>query len=77
MAFTDAQPNGQAPISCTDKGIPDDEISGLKFSPPRKLRTEEISDIVNDFKLAAINAIEAGKFLLLQLGCFLNVYDWT
>ncbi|RWR87002.1 putative 12-oxophytodienoate reductase 11 [Cinnamomum micranthum f. kanehirae] len=36
------QPNGQAPISSTDKG------------------TDEIPQIVNDFKLAARNAIEAG-----------------
>ncbi|KAI4324222.1 hypothetical protein L6164_023776 [Bauhinia variegata] len=51
------QPNGQAPISSTDKpllGFP--EYS----SPPRRLRTDEIPSIVNDFRLAARNAIEAG-----------------
>ncbi|KAJ3681422.1 hypothetical protein LUZ60_015911 [Juncus effusus] len=57
------QPNGQAPISCSDKPItmsvgPDGEP--LDFSPPRKLMVEEILQIVNDFRLAARNAIEAG-----------------
>ena len=32
-----------------------------QFSPPRKLRTEEIPLVVKDFRLAARNAIEAGK----------------
>ncbi|PNX69505.1 12-oxophytodienoate reductase, partial [Trifolium pratense] len=31
-----------------------------QFTPPRRLRTEEIPNIVNDFRLAARNAIEAG-----------------
>ncbi|XP_072991279.1 12-oxophytodienoate reductase 1-like [Typha latifolia] len=57
------QPNGQAPISCSDKPItleigPDGET--LDYSPPRRLRIDEISQIVNDFRLAARNAIEAG-----------------
>ncbi|KAL3638663.1 12-oxophytodienoate reductase 1 [Castilleja foliolosa] len=50
------QPNGQDPISCTDKGL----TNNVEFSPPRRLRTDEILQIVNDFKLAARNAIEAG-----------------
>ncbi|KAL3513807.1 hypothetical protein ACH5RR_026524 [Cinchona calisaya] len=58
------QPNGQAPISSTDKSLaPQLRASGVAFaelSPPRWLKTEEIPQIVNDFKLAAINAIEAG-----------------
>ncbi|KAH0449385.1 hypothetical protein IEQ34_020077 [Dendrobium chrysotoxum] len=57
------QPNGQAPISSTDKSIPpqkqhDDTVA--EYSPPRRLATEEIPLIVNDFRLAARNAIEAG-----------------
>ncbi|KAL8033827.1 hypothetical protein ABFX02_13G181600 [Erythranthe guttata] len=65
VSNTGFQPNGQAPISCTDKGItPEVCAKGVddveQFSPPRKLKTEEIPDIVNDFKLAARNAIEAG-----------------
>ncbi|CAI9115099.1 OLC1v1015933C1 [Oldenlandia corymbosa var. corymbosa] len=58
-----AQPNGQAPISSTDRGIKNNaKTSGyeIEYSTPRRLNTEEIPHIVNDFKLAAINAIEAG-----------------
>ncbi|CDP10745.1 unnamed protein product [Coffea canephora] len=62
----DAQPNGQAPISSTDKALtPRVQSNSTGFdleyySPPRRLRKEEIPNIVNDFRLAAINAIEAG-----------------
>ena len=35
-----------------------------RLSPPRRLSTEEIPLIVNDFRAAARNAIEAGKNLL-------------
>ncbi|KAK2425699.1 12-oxophytodienoate reductase 1 [Trifolium repens] len=52
------QPNGQAPISSTDKSLTSNDFE--KFTPPRRLRTDEIPDIVNDFRLAARNAIEAG-----------------
>ncbi|KAJ8618676.1 hypothetical protein MRB53_014862 [Persea americana] len=58
------QPNGQAPISCTDKQLPpqpsQDGISKDEFSPPRRLRTDEIPQIVKDFRLATKNAMEAG-----------------
>ncbi|KAF5182797.1 12-oxophytodienoate reductase [Thalictrum thalictroides] len=58
------QPNGQAPISCTDKGLtPQIRANGEPledFSPPRRLKTEEIPQIVNDFRIASRNAIEAG-----------------
>ncbi|XP_072970505.1 putative 12-oxophytodienoate reductase 11 isoform X2 [Typha angustifolia] len=60
------QPNGQAPISCTDKSLtPQVRADGVavavaEFSPPRRLETEEIPSIINDFRLAARNAIEAG-----------------
>ncbi|CAL5187369.1 unnamed protein product [Lathyrus oleraceus] len=58
------QPNGQAPISSTDKPLtPQIRSNGIdeaKFTPPRRLRTDEIPGIVNDFRLAARNAIEAG-----------------
>ncbi|KAL7208982.1 hypothetical protein ACSBR1_030679 [Camellia fascicularis] len=61
----DYQPNGQAPISCTDKScspqIQANGIDGSQFSPPRKLRTDEIPLVFfNDFRLGAKNAIEAG-----------------
>ena len=32
-----------------------------KFTPPRRLETSEIPLIINDFRIAARNAIEAGK----------------
>ncbi|XP_074588178.1 putative 12-oxophytodienoate reductase 11 [Curcuma longa] len=59
VSNTDFQPNGQAPISCTNKPLANgiDEVS---FSVPRRLETEEIPMVVNDFRLAARNAIEAG-----------------
>ncbi|XXG39482.1 hypothetical protein AAC387_Pa01g0429 [Persea americana] len=46
-------PNGEAPISSTDKGL-------TSTTPPRRLRIDEIPQIVNEFRLAARNAIEAG-----------------
>ncbi|KAL6520337.1 12-oxophytodienoate reductase 1 [Orobanche minor] len=53
------QPNGQAPISSTDKPLtPSNDTE--QVIPPRWLKTDEIPSIVNDFKLAARNAIEAG-----------------
>ncbi|KAJ4748667.1 12-oxophytodienoate reductase-like protein [Rhynchospora pubera] len=63
VSHYDYQPNGQAPISSTDKQIPpqtkhDGTVS--VYSQPRMLTTDEIPDIVNDFSLAARNAIEAG-----------------
>lgn len=58
------QPNGQALISCTDKPLtPQIRANGIdtaQFSPPRRLRTDEIPLVVNDFRLAARNAMEAG-----------------
>ncbi|KAJ6931961.1 hypothetical protein NC651_007603 [Populus alba x Populus x berolinensis] len=53
------QPNGEAPISCTDKGVTPG-LYGEDWSPPRRLRADELPRIVNDFRLAARNAIEAG-----------------
>ncbi|GAB2275567.1 hypothetical protein Dimus_010326, partial [Dionaea muscipula] len=57
------QPHGQAPISCTDKPLTHQlRSNGLEmayFSQPRRLMTDEVSSIVNDFRLAAQNAIKA------------------
>lgn len=57
------QPNGQAPISSTDKQVPpqvsqDGHVS--TFAVPRRLETTEIPQVVNDFRIAARNAIKAG-----------------
>ncbi|KAJ0700051.1 putative 12-oxophytodienoate reductase [Helianthus annuus] len=61
---TGYQPNGQAPISSTEKGIMNSvEANGIdvpRFTPPRKLTTQEIPLVVDDFRVAARNAIEAG-----------------
>ncbi|KAK9217393.1 hypothetical protein WN943_006020 [Citrus x changshan-huyou] len=54
------QPNGEAPISSTSKGVTPG-VDGLDWSPPRPLSIEEIPKIVNDFRLAARNAIEADQ----------------
>ena len=67
---TGFQPNGQAPVSSTDRGIaPVTQHDGSVsvFSPPRRLRIDELPQIVNDFRLAARNAIEAGPLFLLSL----------
>ncbi|CAI9260011.1 unnamed protein product [Lactuca saligna] len=64
VSNTGFQPNGQAPISSTEKEIfPQLRSNGIdvaQFSTPRKLTTEEIPLVVNDFRIAARNAIEAG-----------------
>ncbi|KAL9437713.1 hypothetical protein AB3S75_023563 [Citrus x aurantiifolia] len=59
----DFQPNGKAPISCSDKPLknqPNGGFNAAEFTPPRRLRTGEIPQIVNDFRIATRNAIEAG-----------------
>jgi hypothetical protein len=67
------QPNGQAPISSTDKPLkPQVRANGIDvatFAVPRRLETDEIPLVVNDFRVAARNAIEAGKLPV----CTLNV----
>jgi 12-oxophytodienoic acid reductase len=41
-----------------------------EFSAPRRLREDEIPQIVNDFRLAARNCIEAGKIKKLTPTAF-------
>lgn len=66
LVYSDFQPNGEAPISSTNKPLtPQIRSNGIdvaQFSPPRQLSTDEIPQIVNDFRIAARNAIEAGNF---------------
>ncbi|KAF7093135.1 hypothetical protein CFC21_095566 [Triticum aestivum] len=60
---TEFQPNGQAPVSSTDKQVTPEVFhdgSVLEFAAPRRLETEEIPHIVNDFRIAARNAMRAG-----------------
>ncbi|KAI9075536.1 hypothetical protein K1719_042514 [Acacia pycnantha] len=63
-----------SPISCTDKGVaPEIRSNGLDFflyesndiddiqsTPPRRLRTDEIPQIINHFRFVARNAMEVG-----------------
>ncbi|KAJ3683204.1 hypothetical protein LUZ60_013431 [Juncus effusus] len=61
--LVELQPNGQAPISSTDKPVSAelqlfDTIE--EYPEPRRLPVDEIPQVVNDFRLAARNAIEAG-----------------
>ncbi|KAG2714137.1 hypothetical protein I3760_03G011700 [Carya illinoinensis] len=64
LSNRDFQPNGQAPISSTDKPfspqLQSSAIDVAHLTPSRRLRTEEIPQLVDDFRLAAKNAIEAG-----------------
>ncbi|KAJ7949722.1 12-oxophytodienoate reductase [Quillaja saponaria] len=70
VSNTGYQPNGQAPISSTDKllspQIRSNGIDVAHFTTPRRLRTDEIPLIVNDYRLAARNAIEA----VVVTGCY-------
>lgn len=69
------QPGGQLPISSTNKKVKGHGLmmpSGKElgdYSEARALRTEEIPHVVNDFRLAARNAIAAGK-LVVNLPAF-------
>ncbi|CAL5068012.1 unnamed protein product [Urochloa decumbens] len=58
------QPNGQAPVSSTDRPIApkrsEDGLSVTTYPAPRRLAAEEIPAIVDDFRVAARNAMEAG-----------------
>ncbi|KAM7280869.1 hypothetical protein ACFE04_008003 [Oxalis oulophora] len=58
VSNTGFQPNGQAPISSSDKKLTDLDFE--QYSPPRRLETYEIPLIVSHFRLAARNAMEAG-----------------
>lgn len=60
---TEFQPNGQAPVSSTDKQVTPQvahDGSVLEFAAPRRLDTAEIPHVVNDFRIAARNAMRAG-----------------
>jgi len=62
--LAELQPDGQAPISSTDNQISYGNVpqphAALYYSKPRRLGTEEIRGVVDDFRRAARNAIEAG-----------------
>ncbi|KAL5650836.1 hypothetical protein ACJX0J_036294, partial [Zea mays] len=45
VSTNELQPNGDAPISSTDKQISPDAKSGTAYSKPRRLRTDEVPGI--------------------------------
>jgi len=59
------QPDGEAPISSTDKrlrkDIANNKATADRYATPRRVRTDEVPNLVNDFVIAAKNAIEAGN----------------
>nr|XP_043607310.1 putative 12-oxophytodienoate reductase 11 isoform X1 [Erigeron canadensis] len=62
---TGFEPNaGQPPVSSTDKQcspvVENDGEVTFNFLPPLKLKTDEVSLVANDYRIAARNAIEAG-----------------
>ncbi|KAI3707644.1 hypothetical protein L6452_26271 [Arctium lappa] len=65
VSNTSYQPDGRSPISSTDKPISAQLFIGgsggedVQYLPPHRLTTDEISQVVNDFRIAARNAIEA------------------
>ncbi|KAG2556512.1 12-oxophytodienoate reductase 1-like [Panicum virgatum] len=60
VSTNDFQPDGQAPISSTDKPISPNTETGMVYSKPRRLRADEIPGVVDEFRRAARNAMEAG-----------------
>ncbi|KAF8660818.1 hypothetical protein HU200_057405 [Digitaria exilis] len=53
-------PGSLASLKSTSPGVKWDQSTSRKYSKPRRLRTEEIPGIVDDFRRAARNAIEVG-----------------
>ena len=71
------QPGGQPPISSTNqrvsgKGLMPSGKELGEYSQPRALLTEEIPKVVNDFRLAARNAIRAGMLQNLLTPLFIG-----
>ncbi|TVU11624.1 hypothetical protein EJB05_45219 [Eragrostis curvula] len=56
----DSMPDGEPPVSSTDKVVTPDAETGMVYVKPRRLRTDEIPGIVDEFRRAARNAIDAG-----------------
>lgn len=71
LIFSGQKNGDEAPVSSTDKQLM--PMDGEEFTPPRRLRTDEIPGIVNDFRVAARNAMEAGKAKTLYFPHHLDV----
>ncbi|XP_047083968.1 12-oxophytodienoate reductase 1-like [Lolium rigidum] len=57
---TEIKTGEHAPISSTDKPVTPDDEAGIVYPKPRGLRIDEIPHVIEDFRRAARNAIEAG-----------------
>ena len=63
ISHVSLQPNGQAPVSSTDRRAETKTFTRDGFvavSPPRALRTDEIPGVVESYRLAASRAMAAG-----------------
>ncbi len=63
ISHVSLQPGGQAPVSSTARPVSTKTYIAGGFatcSPPRALATEEIPGVVDDYRRAALNAMEAG-----------------
>lgn len=66
ISHPDYQPNGEPALSCTNRPAigpiytPKGAYQLQDSTPPRALKTEEIPGIVEEFRVAARNAIRAG-----------------
>jgi len=63
ISHVSLQPGGQAPVSSTARRANTKTYVGGAFEPvsePRALRSDEIPGIVEDYRRAALNAMEAG-----------------
>jgi N-ethylmaleimide reductase len=63
ISHTSLQPNGQLPVSSTNRAAGSKTYNAEGFvdcSTPRALRTDEMPRIVEDYRRAAANAIRAG-----------------
>jgi 12-oxophytodienoic acid reductase len=57
---TEIKVDEPAPISSTDKAVTPDDEAGIVYPKPRGLRIDEIPRVIEDFRRAARNAIQAG-----------------
>jgi 12-oxophytodienoic acid reductase len=57
---TEIKADEPAPISSTDKAVTPDAEAGIVYPKPRGLQIDEIALVIEDFRRAARNAIEAG-----------------
>ena len=61
------------PISSTDKPVEKNEDDHMDFPIPRCLTVEEIPDVVNHFRVAARNAMDAGKLIIDKRDMQVNI----